>query len=46
MAIFIGLNKAFELQYEGVWALLLLYPFSIIPFTYLTSYIFKRDSTA
>ena len=46
MAIFIGLNKAFELQYEGVWALLLLYPFSIIPFTYLTSYLFKRDSTA
>lgn len=45
IAIIIGMNAAFNLQYEGVWQLLILYPISIVPFTYLTSFWFTRDTT-
>ena len=45
IAIIIGLNAAYDLQYEGVWQLLVLYPISIVPFTYLTSFFFTRDTT-
>ena len=45
IAIIIGLNAAYDLQYEGVWQLLVLYPVSIVPFTYLTSFLFTRDTT-
>ena len=42
----IGLSFAFELSYEGVWQFLLLYPISIVPFTYFTSLYFKSDTVA
>ena len=45
IAIIIGLNAVYDLQYEGVWQLLVLYPVSIVPFTYLTSFFFTRDTT-
>lgn len=45
IGIIIGLNAAFSLEYEGVWILLLLYPISVVPFTYLTSFLFTRDTT-
>jgi len=45
IAIIIGLNAAFNLQYEGVWQLLVLYPISIVPFTYLLSFLFTRETT-
>lgn len=44
--IILLLNWAFDLQYEGVWGLLLLYPVSIVPFTYVVSFLFTRDTTA
>ena len=42
----VGLCFAFELSYEGVWEFLLLYPITIVPFTYFTSLYFRRDTIA
>ena len=36
----------FNVQYDGVWALLLLYPLAIVPFTYITSFLFVNDTVA
>ena len=44
--LMIGLSFAFELSYEGVWEFLLLYPITIVPFTYFTSLYFKTDTVA
>ena len=44
--LMIGLSFAFELSYEGVWQFLLLYPITIVPFTYFTSLYFKSDTVA
>ena len=44
--IIIFLNYLFNLEYEGVWQLLILYPVSIVPFTYVTSFMFTRDFVA
>jgi hypothetical protein len=38
--------SAFGTNYEGVWLLLVLYPIAIVPFTYITSFVFTRDATA
>lgn len=46
MFCILALNAIFDLEYEGVWALLLLYPISIVPFTYVMSFLFTRDTTA
>lgn len=46
ISITIALNAIFNLDYEGVWILLLLYPIAIVPWTYVTSFMFKRDLTA
>jgi hypothetical protein len=46
MAIVIGLMYAFKLDYENVWILFLLYPISVIPFTYATSFIFTNENVA
>ena len=40
------LTVIFDLQYDGVWALLLLYPLAIVPFTYITSFFFTSDTVA
>lgn len=36
----------FEVNYEGVWVLLLLLPPALVPFTYVTSFLFEKDSSA
>ena len=46
--IFIILIMAaiFDESYDGVWALLLLYPIAIVPFTFVTSFMFTGDTVA
>ena len=46
IGLIIMLTFVFNKQYEGVWLLLLLYPPAIVPYTYVTSFIFKSDITA
>ena len=40
------LIEAFGLQYDHVWKALMLYPWAIIPFSYVSSHTFNRESTA
>ena len=44
--VFIILWFAFEMGYVSAWAVLLMFPFAVIPFTYVTSFIFTDTSTA
>ena len=44
--IIIIMTFIFNVQYDGVWALLLLYPLAIVPFTYITSFLFVNDTVA
>lgn len=44
--IILILTVVFDLGYDGVPALLLLYPFAIVPFTYITSFFFTGDTVA
>lgn len=44
--LIILLTFVFNKHYEGVWLLFLLYPPSIVPFTYVTSFFFKSDINA
>jgi len=37
---------AFEMGYVSAWAVLLMFPFAVIPFTYVSSFIFTDTSTA
>ena len=46
IALIILLMSVFSVSYEGTWVLLLLYPPAIVPFTYVTSFIFKSDINA
>jgi len=46
IALIILLMNVFSVSYEGTWVLLLLYPPAIVPFTYVTSFIFKSDINA
>lgn len=39
-AIVIGLMYAFSLDYSNVWIIFLLYPIGVIPFTYVSSFLF------
>lgn len=45
-AIVIGFIYAFDLNYDYVWILFLLYPIGVIPFTYVTSFIFTSETVA
>ena len=45
-AIVIGLMYAFSLDFPSVWILFLLYPVGVIPFTYVTSFLFTGENTA
>lgn len=38
--IIVILQYVFQVNYDGVWLLLMLFPVSIIPFTYITSFLF------
>lgn len=40
------LNLAFALEIEYAWLFLLLYPLAVIPFSYVTSFIFSDDTSA
>ena len=46
MLIIIGLQYAFSIDVKGVWVHFLIYPLSIVPFTYITSFLFTKDSVA
>lgn len=37
---------AFGIKLPGCWVLFLIYPLAIVPFTYLTSFLFSTDSRA
>lgn len=41
--ITIGLTYAFNAAYEAVWLAFLLFPFAVIPFTYVTSFMFDTE---
>lgn len=40
------LQAAFSINVDGVWVHLLIYPWTIVPFTYITSFLFTKDSVA
>ena len=46
IGIIILLSMIFDKNYRGVWALFLLYPPAIVPYTYLWSYLFTSDINA
>ena len=46
IAFIIMLTYVFAITYDGVWLLFLLYPPSVVPFTYVTSFMFKSDINA
>ena len=41
--IIIILTFVFQLHYDGVWELLMIYPIAIVPFTYITSFMFTNE---
>lgn len=43
VGLIIMLTFIFNKHYEGIWLLFLLYPPAIVPFTYVTSFLFKSD---
>lgn len=40
------ISALFNANYKGVWVLYLLLPLALVPFTYITSFLFKNDTTA
>src|SRR5438105_7962997 len=46
MGLVIALLYIFNLKYDHVWILFILYPFGVIPFTYVTSFIFSNELAA
>lgn len=44
--LIILLMNVFSVNYEGAWVLFLLYPPAIVPYTYVTSFLFKSDINA
>ena len=46
IALIILLMNVFNVSYDGAWVLLMLYPPAIVPFTYVTSFLFKSDINA
>jgi hypothetical protein len=38
--------RAYNLDYEAAWATYLVFPLAILPFTYVTSLLFKNDNSA
>lgn len=46
MILIIFTYLAFNIKLPGVWVLFLIYPMAIVPFTYLTSFLFSTDSKA
>lgn len=46
MLITFVLMGIYGVEDDGAWALLLLYPIAIVPFTYITSFAFSNDTVA
>ena len=46
IALIIMLTFVFGKNYDGIWALFLLYPPAVVPFTYVVSFIFSSDINA
>lgn len=44
--IILIVSVVFNSNYDGVWVLMLLLPPALVPFTYVTSFLFKTDSSA
>ncbi len=44
--IILIVSVVFNANYAGVWVLMLLLPLALVPFTYVTSFLFKTDSSA
>ena len=42
----VGLTIVFDINFEGVWVLLLLWPLAIVPFSYVTTFLFTNDTKA
>ena len=43
--LIILLSLVFNTNYAGVWVLFMLLPLALVPFTYITSFLFKDDTT-
>mmetsp|Transcript_27016 Transcript_27016/g.36101 ORF Transcript_27016/g.36101 Transcript_27016/m.36101 type:complete len:123 (+) Transcript_27016:238-606(+) len=46
IVLIIALTFAFGKDYEGVWVLFILFPPAVVPFTYVTSFVYKSDVNA
>ena len=46
IGLIILFSMAFDKNYRGVWALFLLYPPAIVPYTYVWSFLFSSDINA
>jgi len=46
IGIIILISVIFNANYTGVWVLFMLLPPALVPFTYVTSFLFTKDSTA
>lgn len=46
IVIIILVSILFDSNYDGVWILYMLLPPALVPFTYVTSFLFKTDSNA
>jgi hypothetical protein len=44
--IAIGLLYAFDFFYDNVWRVFLLYPLGVVPFTYVSSFLFQSENVA
>ena len=44
--LIIMLTFVFDKHYQGIWLLFLLFPPAIVPYTYVTSFLFKSDINA
>jgi len=40
------ISVIFKSNYDGVWVLFMLLPLALVPFTYCTSFLFEKESTA
>jgi ATP-binding cassette subfamily A (ABC1) protein 3 len=45
-AIVIGLIYAYNLEWDNTWLLFILYPIGVIPFTYVSSFLFSSENVA
>lgn len=44
--VIMAMAACFHAYYEGMWVIYLLYPLALVPFTYVTSFLFTKETTA